>query len=117
MTKIEDKSFYSDINLDKIESLLDSIKNSSLSDEEKMELIADVIYNAASNKTTMTFKQSEYLPTKPIGERKYYTTLIKMINNLVTKPAYDVIPFRYVLTNSGELRLESVGICRSLQEE
>ena len=106
--KIEDKTFFTNVNEDKLESLVNGLLNDSLSLEEKKDLIIDALYNAANaNKGSITIKQQEYNSSKPIGQRKYYEYLVNGINHVVTRPLYEAIPFRFIKVGN-QLRLKSV---------
>ncbi|HII80995.1 MAG TPA: hypothetical protein HA261_11555 [Methanosarcina sp.] len=105
--KIEDKTFFTNVNEDKLESLVNGLLNDSLTQEEKKQLIIDALYNAANtNKGSITIKHQEYQSNKPVGERNYYSILANSINHPVTKSLYDAIPFRFMRVGK-EIRLKS----------
>ncbi|WP_424353512.1 hypothetical protein [Methanosarcina mazei] len=107
--KIEDKTFFTNVNEDKLESLVNGLLNDSLSIEEKKDLIMDALYNAANaNKGSITIKTPEYQSSKPIGLRDYYEILIAAEGKVVTKSTYEALPFRFLKVGN-ELRLKGKG--------
>ena len=107
-SQIYDKTFFKDVNDDKLKSLLNMIKNSPLSDDEKEKMVIDALMEAANtNKGGMTLVTTQY-QSRPQGERKYYAVLVSAINHKVTKGLYESMPFKFIIMDTtGELRLEA----------
>jgi hypothetical protein len=105
--KIYSSDFWKNSNDDKLESLIDGILDPCLSDEDRKELILNMLDKAMKSNKTMVFKQQEY-HSNPVGERKYYEILVRCIDQRVSKQTYEVIPFRFIYVQSKkELRLEA----------
>ncbi|KKG92428.1 hypothetical protein [Methanosarcina mazei] len=98
--KINDDGFLQSLNEDKIKEIIE------LGDPE---LLTDFVINLQDyyqrHKSPMIFKQQEY-NSKPTGERKYYEYLVNGIDKFVTKPLYEVIPFRFIKVGN-QIRLKS----------
>lgn len=100
--KIEDDGFLQSIDEDKIKQLIE------LGDPE---LLTDFFINLNDYhqryKSSMTFKQQEYVSNKPIGSRAYYEYLVNGIDKLVSRSLYEKIPFRFIRVGN-EIRLKSI---------
>lgn len=104
--KIFNSDFWKNTDNDKLKLLTNDIINSSLSNDEKEELLIDALAEAVNSHKGSMILQKQYQPNKSIGERKYYEYLVKGINQLVTKPLYEAIPFRFIKVGN-EIRLKS----------
>lgn len=100
--KINDDGFLQSVNEDKIKELIE------LGDPE---LLMDFVINLQDyhqrHKSSMTFKQQEYVSNKPVGERQYYQYLVAGIDELVSRPLYEKIPFRFIRVEN-DIRLKSI---------
>ena len=108
-SKIYDKEFLKDADINKINALATILADGSLTLEERQDYIADTISEALNaNKGGMTLKTTIY-QTKPEGARNYYPILISAMNQKVTKSLYDALPFRFIeMKLTKEVRLEAI---------
>lgn len=100
--KINDDGFLQNVNEDKIKELIE------LGDPE---LLTGFFINLNDyhqrHKSSMTFKQQEYVSNKPVGLRAYYEYLVAGIDKFVTRSLYEKIPFRFIKVGN-DIRLKSI---------
>lgn len=106
--KIFNSDFWNNTDSDKLKLLTNDILNSSLSNDEKEELLIDALSEAVnSNKGSIILQKQYNSNPKSEGERRYYSILVNSINKPVTRSLYENIPFRFIKVGS-EIRLKSV---------
>ncbi|WP_424353661.1 hypothetical protein [Methanosarcina mazei] len=106
--KIFNSDFWKNTDNDKLKLLTNDILNSSLSNDEKEELLIDALAVAVnSHKGSMIINKQYNSNPKSEGERKYYFILVNSINKPVTRSVYEAIPFRFIRVGS-EIRLKSI---------
>lgn len=100
--KINDDGFLQSLNEDKIKEIIE------LGDPK---LLTDFFINLNDyhqrHKSSMTFKQQEYVSNKPIGSRAYYEYLVAGIDKFVSRSLYEKIPFRFIRVGN-DIRLKSI---------
>lgn len=105
-SRIFDKEFWKNSDNEKLKSLVDDLLDPCLPQEEKEQLLIDALDEARNTYKGSMILQKQYIPSKPVGERKYYSILANSINHPVTKSLYDAIPFRFMRVGK-EIRLKS----------
>ena len=107
-SKIFNSNFFKDADEGKFKTLVDGIMNGSLSAEEKEELLINALTEATNTyKGSIILKTPEYQSSKPEGERRYYSLLVRCVDQRVTRSVYENLPFRFIRVGN-ELRLKSI---------